>query len=486
MRSAHWLIEKILYRKYRHFELSLQNPQKVMDQKLGLWLNRFDMKLEDFRKTEAQNFFDQKERLLAHNTDTSRWEPTSGSTGKTKWVPYSKLFLSELDNMSAPWIYDLYHRYPSIKKGRHYWSLSWLPEELRNQELQNELKLFPWYKRFFMGKIMAQDPRNAYVETIELAQKCALISILTKNVSLISVWSPTFFIRLLELLLRDYQEICFHLRVKDLFPWCYGSHTAKVLHQMESLNPKTIEDLVPLFSQLKLISCWETGPSLQWASQLKKLFPNVIFQGKGLWATEGVVTIPFKEMYPLAVNGHYLEFLDSNENIIQINQLKEGDIVSPLLTTGSGLCRYHLGDKVAVTGFLEKTPSVEFLGRDNTVDLAGEKLGTLVVDEIKAKFQKQFPQLSWISLIGKSEIGNPHYQLLLEGKLQLNESEEQLISFIENELSDIHHYKVARELKQLSPCTVSLVENGLKSYYELCYKNGTPDGSIKVEVLKQL
>ncbi|MDC1174329.1 GH3 auxin-responsive promoter family protein [Bacteriovoracaceae bacterium] len=482
MSTFHFFIEKILSKKHHAFEQSLYHPQKVMDQKLNQWLQRFDRRLEDFKNTPAQDFFTQKEKLLTHNSHTARWEPTSGSTGKTKWIPYNQYFLDELDNMSAPWIYDLYKSYPDIKKGKHYWSLSWLPEELRNQELQNELKLFPWYKRLFMGQVMAQDPRNAYVETIDLAQKCALISILTKNVSLISVWSPTFFIRLLELLLNNYQEIVFHLSVRDLFDWCYGKQTSFILKQMESLNPKSLKDLVPLFPNLKLISCWETGPSQKWALQLKELFPDVIFQGKGLWATEGVVSIPFQKMYPLGIGGHFLEFLDKDENILQVSQLKEGDIVSPLMTTGSGLCRYHLGDKVQVTGFLHKTPSVEFLGRDNTVDLAGEKLGAQKVSEIKKVFQQKFSHLTWISLVGIGSITNPHYQLIVEGV----EKEELITEFLEKELANIHHYKVARELGQLSASSVRLVDNGLKAYYELCYEKGTPDGSIKVEVLKQL
>jgi hypothetical protein len=61
---------------------------------------------------------------------------------------------------------------------------------------------------------------------------------------------------------------------------------------------------------LALVSAWDTADAAPWAQQLKACFPQAAFEGKGLWATEGVVTIPIDGQYPLAYRSHVYEFED--------------------------------------------------------------------------------------------------------------------------------------------------------------------------------
>lgn len=56
------------------------------------------------------------------------------------------------------------------------------------------------------------------------------------------------------------------------------------------------------------MSSWDTAGSKAWAEKLKEKLPSVQFEGKGLWATEGVVTIPYNDQYPLAYQSHFYEF----------------------------------------------------------------------------------------------------------------------------------------------------------------------------------
>ncbi len=99
------------------------------------------------------------------------------------------------------------------------------------------------------------------------------------------------------------------------------------------------------------------------------------FEGKGLWATEGVVTIPFAEQFSLSYQSHFYEFLlQDTVQAIPAWRLKKGDIVSPVITTGSGLTRYVIDDELEVIDFYHDVPCFRFLGRKITVDLVGEKL----------------------------------------------------------------------------------------------------------------
>src|SRR5690606_25924905 len=90
---------------------------------------------------------------------------------------------------------------------------------------------------------------------------------------------------------------------------------------------------------------------------------------------EGFVTLPFGGAYPLAICSHVFEFLDDDGKAHFADELKRGGEYRVVLTTGGGLYRYPLYDRVHVTGFVGQTPSLTFLGREDGVsDRRGEKL----------------------------------------------------------------------------------------------------------------
>ena len=104
--------------------------------------------------------------------------------------------------------------------------------------------------------------------------------------------------------------------------------------------------------KLTLISSWDTEGATAWATPLQARIANVAFEGKGLWATEAVVTIPYENQYPLSYQSHFYEFLlQGTDQIVPSWQLNLADIVSPVITSGSGLIRYVIEDELEVTGF---------------------------------------------------------------------------------------------------------------------------------------
>src|SRR4029077_152120 len=65
---------------------------------------------------------------------------------------------------------------------------------------------------------------------------------------------------------------------------------------------------------LRLISCWTSGNSARFIPELEQLFPGVEVQGKGLLATEGIVSFP-ELGHPApspALTSHFLEFVDED------------------------------------------------------------------------------------------------------------------------------------------------------------------------------
>src|SRR5262249_22971697 len=134
---------------------------------------------------------------------------------------------------------------------------------------------------------------------------------------------------------------------------------ARELHRADPHRPET------LWPSLKVISCWADGQAELAAQELQRHFPNTLIQPKGLLATEAYVPIPFRGQYPLAVRSHFFEFIDEDDNVLLAHQLREGNCYDVAVTTSGGLWRYRLRDRMQVAGFLERTPSVRFLGKSN-------------------------------------------------------------------------------------------------------------------------
>src|SRR5690606_28432983 len=130
------------------------------------------------------------------NSPAERYQPTSGSSSKIKWVPYTAGFLAELDAAISPFASELYRIAPGARGGRHYWSLSFLPTHLREStdaNVNDDAALLSWSKRFYSTMASPVPSWVAYTKTADdsiFATLCFLAA--CEDLSLISVWSPTF------------------------------------------------------------------------------------------------------------------------------------------------------------------------------------------------------------------------------------------------------------------------------------------------------
>lgn len=443
---------------------------------------------------------DNKPVLTKH--ECQRYQPTSGSTSKIKWIPYTQEFLNELDNAISPWIGDMYEKYPGILKGKHYWSLSWVPSDLRNKlttSINNDLQLLPWWKRLFMAGTMAVPESIALAETSDesfFATAAYLLS--CSDLSFISVWSPTFALSLLEFMQTHKVDLQYtlnkgkwpqHLTGLNNINCPKNPRSARILAKW---NGKIDADFTQsIWPNLALISAWDTSSSKIWAAKLHALFPHCEFQGKGLWATEGVISIPFQGKYPLAINSHFYEFEDlSNGKIYTSWQLKEGQNVRPIISSSNGLLRYAMKDQLKVTSFINQCPCFEFIGRIDGTDLVGEKISPEVAIQLINHFNQVdvVTPITLIALPAKKAHEKPRYALLCSDLPSLIEgyteqTENSLSTRLEEQLCEHFHYKLARELGQLDSARVMIKKDALNFYAQHKMDQGMVKGNIKVEPL---
>ncbi|MFA6236582.1 MAG: GH3 auxin-responsive promoter family protein [Bacteriovorax sp.] len=467
---SHQFIEWTCYKSHSEFVRSLGNLENTQLTILHKLTGSRDY--ESFKKlfhvTSYSEWRETIEERRITEKNITQFVPTSGSTQKLKWIPYTKEFKSELWKATAPWLYDIYNRHPKIKQGTHFWSLSWLPQDLRHDHQTDDLDFFVGMEKIFLQIIMTMPKSAANAPTLEDSMKEALLALINKDVTLISIWSPTFLLELLDFLFVE----------KEYFLSLVDERTKDILLRHKRLSPAFTKELFP---ELILISSWATSTSAHYAGILQNLFSHAKFEAKGLWATEGVVTIPYKGHFPLAVNSHFYEFIVENTGeVLPSWELKQGMKVSPLLSTSGGLLRYRLNDLLLVDEFVEKTPCFKFLGRINEVDLVGEKIASELAAEILSVISNEFP-VKAISLMAFIE-PHPHYMILVEGRTR-----EDLLKNIcgrtEELLEQNFHYKLARELHQLSECRVLCSEKAMDDYLRFCEKQVSIRGNIKLEPL---
>ncbi|QUM78611.1 GH3 auxin-responsive promoter family protein [Moritella sp. 24] len=518
---THKAAQSLSTRGYKQFCKALAQPQAVQREKLSSLLKviapsvsgkRYNLSSELFyeefiRKvpiTEYDDWAAQIDKARSGSPQelsmeaNERFQPTSGSTSKIKWIPYTQSFLNELDAAISPWMMDMYQNNPGMLSGSHYWSLSWVPTELRRTisgAVNDDLKLLPWWKRVFMGLTSSVPEGVSLADTSDDSQFATLCYLLAdKSLTFLSVWSPTFALTLFDNIIKHKLELVSVLATGKWGPRdaalpglkCPKSHRVAelLLHWKGAVSAELLQQIWP---KLALVSAWDTSSSTTWAHKLQRLLPQGEFQGKGLWATEGVVTIPFQNQYPLAICSHFYEFIDlETEEVLPAWKLEKDQLVRPVLTTGSGLLRYAMKDKLRVSGFLQDCPCFEFLGRLDGIDLVGEKMSPEIALEVMKTVDNN-PCLAAITLFAvptSSSNEKPFYLLLCEANADITEFEmKQIAVNAEAELSACFHYQLARDLGQLDALKVCCSQSARDLYYSRCEARGMVVGNIKIEPL---
>lgn len=429
-----------------------------------------------------------------------RYQPTSGSSERLKLIPYTQQFLGELDAAIAPWMASLYRQHAGLRSGVHYWSVSWMPESQRHLldgNFNDDSELLGGAKRLLAASSQAVPSGVAFAGAADDALFATLAYLLARDdVSLLSVWSPTFMLQLLDAVQQHGEAL-----VEVLGSGYWGRRAASLRNLVPPHAPARARILAAalaappaelglrLWPRLAVISAWDTADAAPWAAQLRLRFPQAAFEGKGLWATEGVVTIPYAGRYPLAYQSHVYEFERLADGAVLAPwELKEGDEVSPIISGGNGLLRYRLDDSLAVTGFYGRVPCFQFQGRRFGVDLVGEKMSPEAARQVLAEVALE-ADLEPVSLLAvdAAGAGRSRYLALFSQALAPGRADPAaLAAAVERGLCRHFHYELARNLGQLEPAAALVVPDGWATYQQLAVGGGMIAGNIKPEPVRRV
>lgn len=298
--------------------------------------------------------------------------PTSGTRSGSKLIPWTAALAREFHAALDPWVHGFMLREPAAWTGAAYWSLSpplW-PEQQTPGGIPigfaSDAEYLPAILRPLLGKVFAVPSSVAHEREPDAWRMRTLSHLLAADdLTLISVWSPTFLIALLEPLATRWDDLLRNLPAQA------------TTRRKRTLGDLTTPEPAAIWPRLAAISCWTDASARTPAERLAAMFPQARIHPKGLVATEGVVSIPVPAAAGpvLALRSHFYECVDDTGHARPAWRLEDGACYSLLLTTGGGLYRYRLHDRIRVTGFHHRCPVVEFIGREGiTSDLCGEKL----------------------------------------------------------------------------------------------------------------
>lgn len=406
------------------------------------------------------------------------FEVTGGSTGGKKLIPYTKESFTDFQRAILPWFVTTMQTYGLSGKNA-YWAIS---PALRTEETSKGGIRIGVKDEEYLGEAFSAIAGSYTVPSwvgelkdISTWQLCTLYWLIkSKELELISVWSPTFLLMLLEALDDKKEELTMLFSVgSEIDGHLLGSDGQALMRLKDYIR---IRDTASLWPELKLISCWADASSKPFFETLKRRFSHVQFQAKGLISTESVVTVPNQTGQPvLAKQSAFYEFIDETGIISLADDLCIGQKYEVVITTNGGLYRYKTGDIVLCEELGKEATVLRFQGRKGTVsDLVGEKL-------TEAFVSTSLQNVEGFCMLLASADHKPGYTLLLDADMTYDS--EELRQEVEAQLCKNPQYDYARKMGQLKSLDTCSMKYPTKFYLDYRASKGSRMGDIKVPAL---
>lgn len=151
------------------------------------------------------------------------FELTSGSTSDVKYIPYTEKFLKSYMNGVFSWIYNLYQNNKRLFIGSSYWSVSpILKREAVTSGgirvgIEDDTSYFDKVSAFFLNKLFTVPKEIKNIQNMEdFLLITAVFLLLSENLAMISVWSPSFLMISLDFIEKNHKVICQIVKSEDL------------------------------------------------------------------------------------------------------------------------------------------------------------------------------------------------------------------------------------------------------------------------------
>lgn len=368
-------------------------------------------------------------------------EPTSGSRGAVKLIPYTDPLRAAFQRGIKTWLFDLFLHIPRLLLYKAYWLVTpRVPLTVQSAVPvgfeHDSAYLGTLARRLFEAVMVTPPPDAPFPEgTASCLREQA------PHLGFVSVWSPSI---------------------------------------LESI----FQGQPPKFPNLQLVSCWADAGAARHIHLAHRTFPGVPVQPKGLLSTECLSSFPLcarNNEAVLAYRSAFFEFLDDFGSIVGVSAVQQGKQYVLIVTTEGGLYRYNTKDRIEILDFYHRIPTIRFIGRDDAVtDYCGEKLHEV---QLAKALDNACSVLSLHCMFASFSFTENRYVLYVEtdGTCDLQRFSE----LVEQQLQHNYHYANCIYTRQLQSLIVTQVHDAVQKYNNFYKQRGVRLGNIKIPVFDQ-
>ena len=412
-----------------------------------------------------------------HGARVDRLVPTSGSTGGMKLIPWTALLRTQMQTALGAWIVDVFRAQPDLMAGPAYWGVSPALDVAVEAPVPVGLEGDSAYLgRFFaplLSRVLAvPESLRSVRDADEHRYLTALHLLHARALRIVSVWHPSMLVLLMAEIARSWDGL-----VDDVRRGRVRTPDPRRADELRALGPRA--PLCAFFPTLGMVSAWGDAAATRPFAELERAIAPVPIVPKGLLATEAFVTIPFAGAFPPALCSCFVELVDDRGRTHLVDESELHGEYEVVVTTGGGLRRYRLGDRVRVEGFVGRAPSLRFLGRTGGVDLVGEKLSEAFV----ASTLNDVHLPGGFAMLAPDRSGS-RYVLFVDRPPR---SPSDTIARLERALGRSPYFAHARRIGQLGPTSLFVVRgNAYARFTDTLARRGMPIGAIKPSALSPL
>ena len=448
------------------------------------------------------------EKRILTSDDPLMFAVTSGTTGKSKFIPVTPSYLDEYIHGMQVHNYFILDDYPHIGEGKFitptssdveghvecglpYGAISGLVTR-RQPEVIRRYFAFPY--------------EITQVHDSEAKSYLGLRVALEAKVTLSGLPNPSSLIMLAEKLDHYRDDLIADVEKGRLTDrWPIPPAVRQSLERRITANPRRAEELRSIvrnsgrltpaeaWPSLVMLTCWKGGTMPMYLAKLPRYYGDLPVRDLGYMATEGRCATPIVNSGAagvLNVTTHFYEFVPEDEidasepRALTADQLESNERYYLLLTTSAGLYRYNLNDLVRVVDFYHETPVIQFVRKGQGMSsITGEKLAeSQVTQALMRTLAQTGVELSHFTAC--VEWGEPpRYQFFVETPVPLPSAQAtDFLAAMERALCEENvEYEAKRESQRLGYPVLKVVAPGTYDRYRARRASqGAAEAQIKI------
>lgn len=450
--------------------LQKQVPIRNYDQLLP-WINQ-----------EAKN----KGGVLS-DSQLIRWLKTSGSSGNSKKIPYTKHWM---EKYRVPALGVLWATYLEQAPDMLAHPFATLDTQTIREHIKENINGIPyqgitnrnpiinehdWNPPWYNAPWFSPNVPDGY----DNRMYCRLRYFIGEDLRAITAINPSTLVALQYHLLNNLDSLTRDICDGTLFGRKIFKPDPVLANKLNKISTDTSIPLTALWPNLSLLACWTSASAKLYQNQLNTIFPNVKIFPFMTCGTEGIVTLPIdnhETTGPLAINQGIYEFLPEDVDIneccerdalvetLQFHELELGKSYHLIMTQANGLYRLAVGDIYTVVDIYNSVPRIEFSRRYGTFfSFTGEKITeSQMLNAVHDVINKHKNSAGlFICCPIWHEI--PYYKILIEmnDSYHSKKNEHEFASAVDRKLCEINEeYCSKRISNRLGTINVSFINHG--------------------------